>query len=537
MKVTRYRYDDLLFLAIFFLMIYPLIVNPWLVTGDGPCHMYNAKVFFNILFDIDSRFYLDYYKLNLTLAPNLFDHIILGFLQMIFSPSFSEKLFFFLYFFMFCFGGRYLISKINSDNKWISILIMMFAYHHLLMKGFFNFSFSIAFSFWVIGYFISISKGTSIKTKQVLAFSLLLSIAYFIHPIGFIFTFIGIISFFFLSILSSAMKENSYEIAKSKFFESKWLILAFIPVCALYFIYFSNNDFSKPMNWYGLYEMDSIMVFVEEERNLARIIGKSVIIVSAIGFIYRLLRGPLINHKSDGMLITGIVFSLFFLLNLINEGMMGNDRLQFLPHIAFVFWLAGFTYHKYLKIALITVSTTAILFLSSYRYPSFKDASDWVSDYMECKDFISDHSKLLTLNYDYNGTTKEGKTISTINWPFMHANDYLGCYKPLILSDNYQAHMIWFPLNWKGDSISFYNSTSMDGNSFEDRPPRADFLNYNSKSLMGDIEYVLIIGLTVQFIDHPYTIEVLEQLKSYDLICTSRSGRSKLYHIKKKVSN
>ena len=105
--------------------------------------------------------------------------------------------------------------------------------------------------------------------------------------------------------------------------------------------------------------------------------------------------------------------------------------------------------------------------------------------------------------------------------------------KPLILSDNYQAHMSWFPLNWKDQKFSFYNATGKDGMCFEDRPPRALFTSYAEKTGKTPIEYVLVIGKNETHMEHPNTIEIDSQLVAkYDVICKSKSGRSVLYGLK-----
>ena len=61
--------------------LYPLLTNTWMVTGDGPCHLYNAKVLKDIILNINKAFYLDFYMVNYKLTPTLWDHVLLGFFQ------------------------------------------------------------------------------------------------------------------------------------------------------------------------------------------------------------------------------------------------------------------------------------------------------------------------------------------------------------------------------------------------------------------------------------------------------------------------
>lgn len=219
-----------------------------------------------------------------------------------------------------------------------------------------------------------------------------------------------------------------------------------------------------------------------------------------------------------------------FHANLINDSMIGGDRLKYLPHLSIFIWLSTLKLNNWIKISVSLFGLVMLSILSVIRYPAYTEASKWVDDYMECEPKIKSHTKLLTINYEYNGMTANGSQISTQNWAFIHGTSYIGAMKPMILADNYQAHMGWFPLNWKDQNYSFYNSTSKDIISFENRPPRADIMAYPVKSTKGPIEYVLVIGQTDELKNHEYGQEIDQQLIAhYSLICTSKTGRSKLY--------
>ncbi len=142
--------------------LYPLLTNTWMVTGDGPCHLYNAKVLKDIILNMDRAFYLDFYMVNYQLTPNLWDHILLGFFQIFFSPSISEKLFFGTYIFTFSFGARYLCKNISPNSDWAVLSVLLFTFHHLMMKGFLNYTFSFAASSEVIS--VSYISGTFFLT-------------------------------------------------------------------------------------------------------------------------------------------------------------------------------------------------------------------------------------------------------------------------------------------------------------------------------------------------------------------------------------
>ncbi|MBC7884533.1 MAG: hypothetical protein H7X99_03615, partial [Saprospiraceae bacterium] len=215
------------FYGLVIVLLYPILINKWFVSGDGPCHLYNAKVLKDMILGQESPFYETFYRFNFTLAPNLFDHIVLGILQMIFSPSLSERLFLSMYILMFCFGVRFLMNEIQPKSTWAAIPVLIFVYHHLLLKGFFNFSFSIAASFWVIGYWLK--HRDSFKLKQSLILCILFILNYFMHPIGFVFGVVGIILIGFTATITAMLREDANIILFTKM--KAWLpsLLALLP--------------------------------------------------------------------------------------------------------------------------------------------------------------------------------------------------------------------------------------------------------------------------------------------------------------------
>jgi hypothetical protein len=511
--------------------LYPLLTNTWMVTGDGPCHLYNAKVLKDIIFNIDKAFYLDFYMVNYQLTPNLWDHILLGFFQIFFSPSISEKLFFGTYILAFSFGARYLCRSISPNSDWAVLSVLLFTFHHLMMKGFLNYTFSFAASFWVMGYYIS-HKNDLKNWKTAVKLALLLTINYFMHPIGFIFALAGVAFITLADLISILLKPNAKEVLLDFLKKVSPLALIVLPSILLYLSFVMGSSFSKPLDWNTLINIDSLMTYADGERPYSLLVGKFAIVILILGVINRIKNGPII-HITDGLLLLCLFFVFLFHANLINDSMIGGDRLKFLPHICILLWMSSLRFALWFK-ALINFFALVIIFIFAFlRYPSYAEASAWVDDYMECEEYILPKTKVLTLNYDYNGTTVDGRLIAPRNWTFMHGTSYLGAKKPLILSDNYQAHMSWFPINWKDQKFSFYNATGKDGMCFEDRPPRAIFTTYAEKTGKTPIEYVLVIGKKAMHMDHPNTIEVDSQLVAkYNVICKSKSGRSVLYGLK-----
>jgi hypothetical protein len=450
---------------------------------------------------------------------------------MFFSPSISEKLFFGSYILTFSFGARYLCNSISPKSDWAVLSVLLFTFHHLMMMGFLNYTFSFAASFWVIGYYIK-HRDDLRNWKTAIKLALLLIINYFMHPIGFIFGLAGVAFITAADLLSILIKPHVKEIFLDFFKKISPLTLIVLPSLLLYVSFVMGSSFSKTLDWNTLINIDSLMTYSDSETPFSLLVGKFAIVILIIGIISRLKNGPVV-HIADGLLLLCLFFIFLFHANLINDSMIGGDRLKFLPHICILIWMSSLRFALWFK-ALISIFALVIIFIFAFlRYPSYSEASAWVDDYMECEGHIMPKTKVLTLNYDYNGTTVDGRVIANRNWAFMHGTSYLGAKKPLILSDNYQAHMGWFPVNWKDQKFSFYNATGKDGMCFEDRPPRAIFTSYAEKTGKTPIEYVLVIGKQETHMAHQNTLEIDSQLVAkYNVICKSKSGRSVLYGLK-----
>lgn len=111
---------------------------------------------------------------------------------------------------------------------------------------------------------------------------------------------------------------------------------------------------------------------------------------------------------------------------------------------------------------------------------------------------------------------------------FTHVDCYLGVYKHLVISDNYEANFWYFPMVevWQ---TNMYTQTDKDGINFDHRPPRADMNSYKRRTGQY-IDYVLMLGYSDSYRDHPYTQEIFSQLNAeYERVTTSTHGRALLY--------
>ena len=110
------------------------------LTGDGPCHVYNAQILHDLWsYNKDTDFYLHFYKLLYQPNPNWLSTIILALLLFVVNGIIAEKIFLTLYVVLFVSGFYLLLRSIsNGKSNWVLVLFI-FVFPHLLAKGFYNF--------------------------------------------------------------------------------------------------------------------------------------------------------------------------------------------------------------------------------------------------------------------------------------------------------------------------------------------------------------------------------------------------------------
>ncbi|MEM0354946.1 MAG: hypothetical protein QXW79_05185 [Thermoplasmata archaeon] len=109
-------------------------------------------------------------------------------------------------------------------------------------------------------------------------------------------------------------------------------------------------------------------------------------------------------------------------------------------------------------------------------------------------EYISDNSIVLPVNL-------------SDNWLEPHFSNYLGVDKPLIILENYEASVGWFPIKW--NSYNFPNIVLGNKNSISG----IQWINNIKSKTKRQIDYILLYGIQSK-IDEPKWSELKEQLST-----------------------
>jgi hypothetical protein len=521
---------------LFYLLVVILLIPVWsvnfFVTGDGPCHLHNSKILLDFINGM-KPFYDPFYYLNTMVDPNRLHTMITIPLLSIFDPTWTDRIFFTIYVLGFCFGFRYLIRSINPAAVFLSHIGVLFCFHKLVMQGFLNNALSLAVWFWVAGWWWRHRKTSSLPVLFGTAFLFILF--YSSHPIGFTFGLL-MIGCMLAGMILYALHIQGWRDAKAGV--STWVFglgLSVLPAMVMFAEYYIRSTFSVDTENHlfadtlkNLLQLKSLVTMHSPEVPMAMMTSVVCLLILTGAIIMRIREKKW--KEEDGLL-------LFFLLTLylifappagISGGLAVSVRLVMIPFLALLCWAATATWPRWSQWITAGIALPLVIGFTAARLPAHKAADVYAQEVYNCGSYMQDTSTLLVLNYDWRGRTPEGKIFTEHAELFSHVDCYLGTSKSLIISDNYEAHFYYFPLivRW---NTNMYTQTDKDGINFDHKPPRADILNYKNRT-NHDLDYVLMISYREEFKDHPYTIEIFDQLnQAYTKVHTSEFGRAILY--------
>lgn len=528
LKSAQLKKERTLFVVLLIIHLIPLWSLTFFLTTDGPSHVYNSRVLLDFITSRNVDFYEGYYLLNNEPNPNWFSHLILSCLQVFLPGYLSEKVFLSAYVILFMLAIRKLVKCASEKNVFLSWAAFPFIYNHVLQLGFYNSLFSMVLMLLVIYGWISMRQNSILR---FILFPLLFTLLYFTHLVGLSFTL------FFIAILilfEGNWQQRWTDILRNLSKKYAQLVLMATPALIFAVYYFnkvgtatsSTSDSVKKL-YHDFIELSSLFCLVEHE--------KPFLITTAVGFgilsLYTLCRKIFYRKYSqaDGFFLCFIVALIIYFNQPggVAGGFLLKERLQMLPYLIILPWLATVYYPDWMKKLMPLFFAGVSLILLSIRLPYHVQASEAVEEIVSAREFISDRSTVLSLSYSFNGKTVEGGLIANKVWLFTHAADYLGAEKKkMILLGNYEANTEYFPLKWVESKNPFSRLGIIEG-----IPPHVDVEGYLLKT-KGTVDYIMMLFLDHEneLISHANTKSLLIQLdRNYKLVFRSRSGRVKLY--------
>lgn len=524
--LTRLIESKYFFYSVLLLNILFLFSSRFYPSMDGPAHLYNSNVLLQLL--KGNHVLGEYYSTNSLPIPNWTGHVILLVFHVFLSAWMAEKMLLLIYVAGMAMSFRYLIKELNPENVSLSILIFPFIYSFLFHLGFYNFSLSFILFFMTLGFWLRNYNSNSLS-KYLILF-LLITTTYFTNLL--IFGFLGLTIGLFIVYFSYERYLIDKNLKDAILFAGRRLLILFIislPSLAFLLIFFLNTQFHPAGNAYPVKELIKwindarpfIVYNYPKEEIYTQQYFHVLVLLLAFSFILRDVttkKEKIRKYKKINVLLIPVLISLvlFFIVPDGSSAGMMSDRYCLILYILGLLWIVSRgVYTKLNGIIILTILAISFGLLFKHR-KVIKNLDSKAVEISQTAKYIDKNSVVLPVNL-------------SDNWLEPHFSDYLGVNKPMILLENYEANVGWFPVKWDWKTLP---DVMLNGNH---SVSGLHWVSNVKSQIKKQIDYILIYGNLAKLND-PKWKELKEQLSAgFKLIYKPNNNYILLY--KKRLKN
>ncbi len=471
------KYESLIFLIFVILNSSPILIGKYFPTMDGAAHLYNAQIIEKIVFS-PSSFFTEFFHINHEIIPNWLGHFLLVVFNLIFPEFISEKLLLLIISIGIPFVGRKIILHINPNNSLISFLLLPFVFSTSFILGFYNFSLGVLLFLCTLYFWMSV-KVKVLKFYHLFILSILLLLLYFAHALVFLITLSGLALYLFYNFI---IKKDNKKFKKNILF---LLIASIIPL--IFFANYSlNRNVLKESEYLEtstlteqLISMDTLIGYNKPiEQTYLNILFLCVFFLFSIQFYKRFQKK---NKKwifTDYWLIFSVCILIGYYLLPNSGGGAGfiSMRLAYLFFILIIIWISSQEKINKTILALIVALNLYGSFKTIIYYNNVvKDLNTVVHSIEDLSNKIPEKS--IVIPFDFSN-----------HWIMNHFSNYLSVNKEILVLENYEASLYYFP-------------TQMNMKSFPNAVIKGAELNNcpswlrNSNNSFEIAKYIFILGV------------------------------------------
>jgi hypothetical protein len=571
---------NLPFLALLVLYVVPLWAFRFFPSQDGPTHLENAV----ILREHHRRPFLqEFYDLNTHFDPNWFGHLVLAGLMSALPVLAAEKVLLTGYLVLLPLSARYALNAVRPGAGFLAVLAFPFAQNFLYHMGFFNFSYSLAVFFLVVGYWLR--HQARFGPRQTLTLAALVMLLYFCHLVSVVMALlvVGTLGLAWTLLdLRKAGARAAWDAARSR------LVLpacAFVPAVLLGLAFLGRqgaaaaSEFSAAALWQRLWQLEVLVSYFPGERLLAVALCWGLLGLSAWVLAVRLRTRRL--GGADALLLVAAlaVVAYFAAPSSLSGGSFVNTRLSLFPFFILLLWLGTHPFGPVGRRLIEVAAALAALGLLALHGLAYARFNDYLAEYASAREHLRPDTSVLPLTFTWQ--LHEGGLGDAKVGAFRHAAGYLAAEDGVVELDNYEADTSYFPVRFKeganpfrhigvggtaGPTHFLVQSISAQGlapagaamgalaqqlaavgvmnseaftlggtgpdEGLQAQPPRVRFLTYPQRTGR-PLDFVLLWNVRPEQRHDPAGRAVFEQLKQgYDLVFTSPRGLLQLYRRK-----
>lgn len=438
--------NNYLFFGLLFLNLLLISITKFYPSLDGPAHLHNANILKHLISGND--FLETYYTVNSIVIPNWISHIFLATAGYIFPAWLAEKALLMGYISGMAFSFRYFVRQTNPKNIYFSLVIFPFAYTFLFHLGFYNFSLSFIFLFLAIGLYYKMLHGKSHKNlKNYLLLFTLFTLCYFSNALTF--SFLGLIlgililqNFFFNP------DEKGKKPVKALIQELLKLLLISLPGIILFLIFFSTTSFypsterqTTSMLFKWIIDLRALIVYA---YNSDEVLTQSIFILLTVFLAINTSNKKQTRNIFQSLfLLIPLVLSIAFLFTIPDDASAGMMSTRFCIIFSFLFlgWISLHVVNVPVNgviIVMILILHTGLLF--KHLNGTIKKLDKQAQTINRSSEYIDENSIVLPVYL-------------SDNWLTHHFSNYIATEKPIVVLENYEAGLRWFPVKWNKNNL------------------------------------------------------------------------------------
>jgi len=431
----------ILFLIACLLSTAPVILNLFVLSLDGPSHLYNANLIFELL--KGNTVVSHYFSFNNLHFTNWTGHLILALFKLALPGWISQKILITCLVILLPLSFAFLVNKLNYKSRYLSFIIFPFTYSGFFFLGFYNYLLAIIFFFLWLAFVFNEGRIYSSKEK------VLIFILFLLMECSHVFIFIIALAIFFAHLIFPVFVKNKFQL----FFSFKEIFKPLLNIfilssggLLLFLFYLINKSgpviekTSAAVPWTKIL---SGIVTISPVLGLGNynIIFTSILFIllttTAIYFIDR--KKPLNNNL---MLFAALTALFFYIITMIflEQGLYIQDRFLLLFFLFLLIWISLQKAPRLMQTVLILfsiyVSTTFIV----YYQKTLPLLSKRCYNIYNLGHKIDKNARIYCMNFSNH-------------WLEGHQLNYLGADNPVILYENYECFQKYFPLKWKDPDI------------------------------------------------------------------------------------
>ncbi len=446
----------------FFLLLnlLPVFSVKFFPTVDSPAHLYNANIINELLFKKSpiSSFFI----LNSEIIPNWISHIVLSFFSLFLPGFIAEKVLLTLYLLALPVSFRSLVKVISPGNYYLSYIIFPLSYSTLLLLGFYNFSIALIFMFFTLSVYIRNEEDKK-SGKRFAGMFFLFLLTYFSHIFVFIILISAISSVLLLNFVVKVIRSNSSfpKVITEYFRKILFVILAAIIPLILFAAYYfprqSGNLFPVYQSYSKLLLMLKdfhavIMYNINLEEKYSKKLAYITLALLLIA-IYQRIKLIISKPNTENNKIAAIIRNsiqptdswllmalmvLFLVFKMPDSNTMGgfvSIRLSLLFFMMLFLWLS--TQKISIPVSAFFAGLILILhfLLMNFNIASLRELNKIAIDCNNASGYIRPFSTVLPIN-------------CSENWLHVHYSNYIGIDKPIVVLENYECEVGYFPVKW-----------------------------------------------------------------------------------------